>query len=351
MKALRDNFKGVVFMLGCSSLAIHTTDQKNLFARTMDFTMEPDSKVIIVPRNYGIRLLEKEDVVINNQYAFIGMGSTDISSPVLYDGVNEKGLMGAMLYYATFATYAEELEEDKRGINPVYVVSQILGNCVTIDDVLTRLEAFTLINEANAILGFAPPLHFTFTDASGETIVIEPDKTGITVHRKTIGVMTNSPGYEWHQTNLRAYIGVNPYPPNDITMSDLELTPFGQGAGALGLPGDFTPSARFLRVAYWKKYTEEAKNEVEGVTNLFHILSSVNIPKGVVLTKEGNTDYTIYTSAMCSQSKNYYFKLYDNSRISSVSLMDENLDSPTLITFEWERAQDIKQLNKVNVKS
>lgn len=338
-------------MLGCSSLSISTADENRLFARTMDFTMEPDSKVIIVPRNYGIQLLESNEEVINNPYAFVGMGSTEISSPVVYDGVNEKGLMGAMLYYATFATYADEAKPGTRGINPIYVVGQVLGNCVTIDDVVDRLASFTLLNEPNEILGFTPPLHYTFTDASGETIVIEPDKTGITVHRPTIGVMTNSPGYEWHQTNLRAYIGVTPYPPEDITMGDLELTPFGQGAGGLGLPGDFTPSARFLRVAYWKKYTQQAKDETEGVTNLFHILSSVNIPKGVVLTKDGRTDYTIYTSAMCAQSKNYYFKLYDNSRISAVSLLNEDLNGTELITFEWERTQDIKQLNKVNVTS
>lgn len=338
-------------MLGCSSLSIHTTDEKSLFARTMDFTMEPDSKVIIVPRNYGIGLLEKDNKVIKNPYAFVGMGSTDISSPVLYDGVNEKGLMGAMLYYATFATYADEPKEGSRGINPVYVVSQVLGSCATINDVVEKLASFTLLNEPNEILGFAPPLHYTFTDSTGESIVIEPDKTGITIHRPTIGVMTNSPGYEWHQTNLRAYIGVTPNPPEDITMGEFELTPFGQGAGGLGLPGDFTPSARFLRVAYWKKYTQQAKNETEGVTNLFHILSSVNIPKGVVMTKEGKTDYTIYTATMCAQSKNYYFKLYDNSRISAVSLMNEDLNGKELITFEWDRKQDIKQLNQANVMS
>lgn len=333
-------------MFGCSSLSINTTDKKTLFARTMDFTMEPDSKVVIVPRKYGIRLLEeKNEVTISNPYAFIGMGSTDLASPVLYDGVNEKGLMGAMLYYATFATYSDKPKEGTRGINPIYVVSQVLGSCVTVDDVVEKLGAFTLLTEANNILGFAPPLHYTFTDATGETIVIEPDRTGITIHRQTIGVMTNSPGYEWHQTNLRAYIGVTPHPPQDITMGNLKLTPFGQGAGGLGLPGDFTPSARFLRVAYWKKYTEQAKNETEGVTAMFHILSSVNIPKGVVLNKEGKTDYTIYTSAMCAQSKNYYFKLYDNSRISAISLFAEDLNSHDLITFEWDRKQDIKQLN------
>lgn len=273
------------------------------------------------------------------------MGSTDLASPVVYDGVNEKGLMGAMLYYASFATYSDKAKEGTRGINPIYVVSQVLGSCESVDDVINKLSAFTLLNEANNILGFAPPLHYTFTDTTGETVVIEPDQTGISIYRHTIGVMTNSPGYEWHQTNLRAYIGVTPNPPHDITMGDLILTPFGQGAGGLGLPGDFTPSARFLRVAYWKKYTNQAKNEVDGVTTLFHILSSVNIPKGVVLNTEGKADYTIYTAAMCAQSKNYYFKLYDNSRIAVVSLLKEDLNSPNLKTFEWNRQQDIKPLN------
>lgn len=48
-------------MLGCSSLSIRTTDEQTLFARTMDFTIEPDSKVVIVPRKYGIRLLEEKN--------------------------------------------------------------------------------------------------------------------------------------------------------------------------------------------------------------------------------------------------------------------------------------------------
>ncbi|UZM97973.1 linear amide C-N hydrolase [Lysinibacillus sp. MHQ-1] len=49
--------------------------------------------------------------------------------------------------------------------------------------------------------------------------------------------------------------------------------------------------------------------------------------------------------------KNYYFKLYDNSRISAVSLMNEDLNGKELITFEWDRKQDIKQLNQANVMS
>jgi penicillin V acylase-like amidase (Ntn superfamily) len=40
------------------------------------------------------------------------------------------------------------------------------------------------------------------------------------------------------------------YPANQ-KIGDLELSPFGMGGGSRGLPGDFTPPSRFVRMAFY----------------------------------------------------------------------------------------------------
>ena len=41
-------------------------------------------------------------------------------------------------------------------------------------------------------------------------------------------------------TNLRNYYNLSPYQFQEAIWNNIKLTPFGQGAGTLGLPGDYT---------------------------------------------------------------------------------------------------------------
>ncbi|MCR2018558.1 linear amide C-N hydrolase [Blautia pseudococcoides] len=52
----------------------------------------------------------------------------------------------------------------------------------------------------------------------------------------------------------------------------------------------------------------------------FHLIESVSIPKGVVMTDKGTADYTQYTAFIDLSKTQYYFRTYDNSQIITVKM-------------------------------
>ena len=55
-------------------------------------------------------------------------------------------------------------------------------------------------------MGFVPPVHYIVTDASGSSVVLEYIGGELKVHANPLGVMTNSPTFDWHMTNLSNYV-------------------------------------------------------------------------------------------------------------------------------------------------
>lgn len=53
------------------------------------------------------------------------------------------------------------------------------------------------------------PFHWVVLDKSGNSIIVEPLIEGIKIYDNLLGVMSNSPDYNWHLTNVRNYIGLN----------------------------------------------------------------------------------------------------------------------------------------------
>ena len=54
-------------------------------------------------------------------------------------------------------------------------------------------------------------------------------------------MLANSPGYLWHRTNLRNFVGVTNLPKVPRTVAGQELREFGERlGGGTGLPGDYS---------------------------------------------------------------------------------------------------------------
>ncbi|MGL4741188.1 MAG: choloylglycine hydrolase family protein, partial [Sarcina sp.] len=294
----------------CTSLTLKSNDGKNFLARTMDFTLAFDEKVHLVPRDfswYGVA--DKKEY--SSKYAVLGMSIVMNNHPIFADGVNEKGLTCATLYFPGFAKYEKELDQERINIAPYDYVYFILSSCENLEDVKRVTKEMSFIDLPLAILGITPPLHWIVGDKNGNSIVIENTVDGLEITDNTIGVMTNSPDIKWHFKNLRQFIGINPVQHQEVNWSGLELSAFSQGSGTFGMPGDYTPSSRFVRAAYLKSVSTKANNEEDAVTTLFHILSNCEVPKGAVLKDKKELDYTLYTSVMCNESLTYYYKTYE----------------------------------------
>jgi Penicillin V acylase and related amidases len=344
--------------LGCTSITLSTEDGTHLSGRTMDFSDLYGSKAVAINSKTDWKYRFNSDETFQSQYKIAGIGNVDEKTKLLMlgDAINEEGLMGISLYFSGYAQYAQAPSDGKKAINPAIVLSYILSNCKNLDEVKTEFEKnITLIQEVNPILNSETPLHFMFSDKSGKALIIEPDKAGdVTMYEDNVGVLTNGPTYSWHETNLRNYISVSPNQYASIEMEGKELSPFSQGSGSFGMPGDYTPPSRFIRASYQKKYTTKGATEIDGVTQLFHILATANIPKGMVIEDREDTranvasnkgeveyDHTVYTSAMSAETGRYYFFTYDNQQVNCIDLREQDFSKNNIQAFD---IQGVKQV-------
>lgn len=328
----------------CTSIFTMTKDGKHLLSRTMDFSFPLDPNPLFLPRDHQWSS-DSDQQSYQNKYGFIGAGRLLGSSYFVADGVNEKGLSIAELYLPGEVYYSKEEKKDALNLAPHELVVWVLGNCGSIAELEQHLSKIHLVEKAAPVLNFVTPLHWIITDKTGRCIVIEPTEEKLSIYENTVGVMTNTPCIEWHVTNLSNYLHVRPQQYDPITFGTHTANPFSQGTGTTGLPGGYTPPDRFVRAAFFKEHISQAPNEVEGVSNAYHILATVRIPKGIVVTGEGALDYSQYVGTMCNESLSYYFSPYENYQISKVTLTDELLKETKPKFFEADHQEAIKSLN------
>ncbi|MFT8871283.1 MAG: choloylglycine hydrolase family protein [Sporolactobacillus sp.] len=323
----------------CTSLTLTTTDSKHLLGRNMDFPTDLGQNVLLTPRNYVWR--DSLDASRQTRFAVLGMGMAAGDYIGYADGFNEAGLMCATLYHPGFATYQPRLEaSDDNALAPSDVVFWLLSQFSELKAASEALRHTTLLDVPLPLLGVTPPLHWILSDRSGACLVAEVLKDGLHLHNNPVGVMTNAPDLPWHLAHLRQFINLHAAQVADTVWENLRLTPFGEGSGAVGLPGDFTPPSRFVRAAFLKHHLTGIDTELSGVTGLFHVLAACALPKGAVVTAQGQEDITLYTSVMCSESATYYYTGYDNQQLTAIHLFHEDLNAtrPKLFPFKREQA-------------
>ena len=155
----------------------------------------------------------------------------------LADGMNEKGLAGGILYFPDYAGYANPAKADPAtAMAPWEFLTWALTSFATVAKVKDALKGVHIIDVVEPNLGVAPPLHYTLHDASGASIVIEPVKGELKVYDNPFGVMTNSPEFDWHLTNLRNYVKLSPVNAAPLAIDGQTIPRLGQGSGLLEIP-------------------------------------------------------------------------------------------------------------------
>src|SRR5204863_2922288 len=183
------------------------------------------------------------------------------------------------------------------------VGSRILENFASVDEVKANIGKIVVPAVVFGGWGFAPEAHYIVQDVSGKTIVIEYVGGKLNVHDNALGVITNSPAFDWHMANLRNYVNFSMTNVAPVKLGSVTLQPFGQGSGMLGMPGDFTPPSRFVRAVAFSQSVFKPKTGEDAIVEAFHVLNQFDILKGAAREHEkdehGNilADYTIWTSA------------------------------------------------------
>lgn len=314
----------------CTGISLKSADGAIVVSRTVEWALSDaqHNRIAVFPRAKSFSAMTPEGsngMRWTGKYGFISMTAYD--QPYGPDGMNEKGLYVGMYYLPGYASYSEY--DPKQASNSVSVgdfMQWMLSSFQTVDEVRQNLNRVRVVNVDDPRFGGAAlPFHWKIADPSGTSIVVELVENGeIKIYDAVLGVITNSPTYDWHLTNLRNYIGLTPKAQDPIEIDKLRLGPLGAGSGMLGLPGDFTPPSRFIRAAALTASARPLATASDAVFESFRILDSFNIPLGAIAPREQLAkdieSATQITSASDLKNKRYYYHTMHNRQVRMIDL-------------------------------
>lgn len=322
----------------CTAVSLLCGD--HYFGRNLDLEYTYEEAVVITPRCFPIQF--RNGQVLDNHHAIIGIGTVIDGYPLYYDCTNERGLSVAGLNFPGNASYHPK-DNGKLNITPFELPLWLLGQFSSVAEALECLPQINLWQENFNKEYPLTPLHWLLSDRN-ECVVLEPMDDGLHIHRNPIGVLTNNPPFDYHLNNLANYLNLSPTLQKGVFQSKAGLDPISNGIGAVGLPGDYSSVSRFIRAAFVKVNSPQEKTERDQVGQFFHILSSVAMPKGSVVTTKG-IERTVYSSCCNTDKGIYYYTTYTNSQITAVSLCNTDLCETELIQYPLGTDQQIRFIN------
>lgn len=325
----------------CTSIAMAREDF--YFGRNMDWTCSYGERVVVTPRRFPFDF--RKAGPMRDHYAMIGMGMMDCPFPLYAEASNEKGLCMAGLNFPQNAWYPPMPDPVKHNISPFELIPWVLGQCATLQQARCLLENTHLISiPYSDTLGLSP-LHWHIADKTG-SLVLESTKDGMHVYDNPLGVMTNNPPFPFQLQNVCQYMNLSPGTPSNCFSTIDGLEPFGYGLGSVGLPGDFSPASRFVKAAYLCANSICQGDEDSCLSQFFHLLGSVAMVRGSVVTPEGQLEMTTYACAINATKGRYYYTSYHNSGLCGVDLYEEDLDGAALVAYPIEQKTQVKWQNR-----
>ena len=323
----------------CTAISFLNND--HYFGRNLDLEYSYFETVTITARNYPLKFRHKDTLC--RHFAMIGMAYVCDNYPLYYEATNEMGLSMAGLNFPGNADYKPCLQ-GKDNITPFEFIPWILSQCSTLEEAKILLQHTNLLNENYSEQLPLSPLHWMISDKT-TSLTIESTKDGLNIYENPVGVLTNNPTFNMQLFSLNNYRNLSNHEPENHFSKELDLSLYSRGLGALFLPGDWSSQSRFVKAVFTKTNSVCASTEESNISQFFHILSSVEHPRGCVKIAENLYEITIY-SCCCNTDKGiYYYKTYDNHQITAVYMHHENLDSCSLISYPLIKTQQILQQN------
>ncbi len=324
----------------CTSIAL--TSKDFYFGRNLDLEYHFGERVVVTPHNYPVRLRMAGE--LSTHHAMIGMATVADGYPLYAEAVNEKGLCIAGLNFPGNAYYPTHTDEAKANISPFELPLWVLGQCETVMQAWTLLERTHLIAIDHSPSMRLSPLHWHIADRE-RSIVLESMQDGMHLYDDPVGVLTNNPPFDFQLTNLRQYLNLTAAYPTDRFGGAHALSPFGQGFGAIGLPGDYSPVSRFVKAAFLRQNSICDMEDAASVAQFFHLLDAVAMPRGSVRTQEEKYDITTYSCCVNATQGVYYYKTYENDQLTAVDMHRAELNGTAIYEYPLVTEQQVAFAN------
>ena len=318
----------------CTALSFH-----QFFGRNLDYEFSYGEQIAVAPREFDFHFRHVK--CKKEQYALIGMAHVSDGYPLYYDAMNEKGLGMAGLNFVGNAKFNEP-KENMNNVAAYEFIPWILSKCQNVSEAKELLKSTNVCDiQFNEQFPVAQ-LHYMISDDT-QSIVVECMEDGMHVYDNPAHVLTNNPPFNFQLFKLKDYMYLSNKQPSNTFSKDLDLTPYSRGFGAMGLPGDLSSASRFVRIAFTRANATMEKNNLG---QFFHILHSVEQQKGLCEVKEGQYEYTIYSSCCDLHQGIYYYTTYNGHQITGVNMFKENLDSDVLVSYPMLDEEKIYMQNE-----
>ena len=312
----------------CTGITLTSADGTTIVARTIEWGgTNLNSMYVVVPRGHTSQSYTPtgtDGMMFTARHGYVGFAVEQ--QEFITEGLNERGLSAGLFYFPHFGEYVPYNPDNKRNtISDFQLVSYILGECATIEEVKEAVANIDIVN----IDPRSSTVHWRFIDATGYQVVMEIVNRQVHFYENELGVFTNSPGFEWQITYLNNYVNLYPGSALSQNLHGMQLSPFSYGSGLLGLPGDFTPPSRFVRAAFFQSTAPQQPTAEATVCQCFQILNAFDIPIGVEfeldqVPVDDMLSATQWTSATDMKHRKIYFRTMYNSTIRYIDL--DNID-------------------------
>lgn len=318
----------VAVLLACTGISFQAKDGSHVLARTIEWGEgELPSEYVVIPRGQMLQSYTPTGInglTFRAKYGVAGLSV--VQKEFIAEGLNEAGLSAGLFYfphYGSYVTYQEERNAET--LSDLQVVAWMLSQFATVDEVKVAISGVRVITLERP--GTTATVHWRIADAKGNQVVLEIEDGVPHFYENKIGVLTNSPGFIWQQTNLNNYVNLYPGAAPSHPLAGITLRPFGAGSGFLGMPGDVTPPSRFVRAAFYKATAPELATAHETILQCFHILNNFDIPIGIEHPQGKVPDIpsaTQWTTASDLTNLRIYYKTAYNNSIRCIDLKEIN---------------------------
>lgn len=296
--------------LACTRILWNNNRLAVVVGRTMDWPESTEPILTVLPR--GMKrdggLIGSEVAVKENPARWTskyGSVITTVYGLGTADGVNEKGL-GVHLLYLNATDFGPR-DTSKAGVQAGLWGQYILDNAATVKEALELMKGIQPVMVDHE--GVKATVHLAIEDASGDSAILEYVNGTLVVHHgREYRVMTNDPTYDQQLALLSKYNFTNA----------TRTTP---------LPGNVSPTDRFVRATYFQQMLPEPKNEREAIAGILAIARNVSVPFGAPNNLPDTLYNTEYRTAIDLTNKLYFFELSTSPNVIWVDLAKINFNA------------------------
>lgn len=284
-------FLGFIFHFNeakaCTRVVYQGPNGTIITARSMDWKDEIPANIWVLPR--GIERngeVGTSSIQWKSKYGSVVTSSWDIVSS---DGMNEKGLVGNLLWLVE-STYPKfEKDKEVQGLSISLWLQYVLDNFATVEEAVHALskEEFVIVSaDIPGTTKFAS-VHLSISDKTGDNAIFEYIDGKLVIHHdRSYVTMTNSPIFE-EQLAINAYWKNIP--------------------GTIMLPGTNRASDRFVRASYYIDAIPQTDNTRTALASVFSVIRNCSVPLGISSESEPNISSTRWRTVADQKNLVYYF--------------------------------------------